>query len=82
MHKLNATVKISLCVLLGIMHYGDAFSALLKTMGIPHGSVEKCLTRNQAGPGFEPQGSSGVFHGCVPGQDSQPCNGETQERHE
>ena len=53
--------------------------------GILHGSVVKCLTRNQGVLGLSRTGTSVFFCRSFLGQDSsepQPNTGETQERHE
>ena len=53
----------------------------LNLIGVLHGSVVKCLTRNPGVLCMSRTGSSGFFHGSVFGQDTleQSSTGETQE---
>ena len=54
-------------------------------IGVLHGPVVKCLTRNRGVLGSSRTESSGLFRGSVLGHDTsepQPSTGETQERHE
>ena len=55
------------------------------TLGVPRGSVVKCLTYIPAVLGLSHTRSSGFFCGTVLGQhtsEPRPSTGETQERHE